>query len=465
MTTKTLKADYLIIGSGAMGMAFADVLMTEGKASIVMVDRHDRPGGHWNDAYSFVRLHQPSSFYGVNSRKLGNDTIDQTGWNAGLFELASGAEVVSYFDQVMQQQFLPTGRLQYFPLCDYEGDRRFVSRLTGERYRVEATRVVDATYMNVEVPSVRGPRYDVSAAARCIPPNDLPRLHQPATGYVVIGGGKTAMDACLWLLGRSVAPDLITWIMPRDSWMLDRANIQPGGIDRNGPNATPVTAPAQGTPQSAIELLDKVHGGGGLLRLDDAVRPTMYRCATVTRLELEQLRKIRNVVRMGHVQAIGADVIRLDEGTVATSRTHVHINCTADGLARRPPVPVFQGDSITLQAVRTCQQVFSAALIGHLECSYRDEAHKNLLARPVPHPDTDLDWIRVNIESSRNQLEWMKDKELVAWLIQSRLDGFSGSPDPAAPLPSAEATTAAIAALEKGLAFQQPLYARALAGG
>ena len=25
-------------------------------------------GGHWNDAYDFVRLHQPAALYGVNSR-------------------------------------------------------------------------------------------------------------------------------------------------------------------------------------------------------------------------------------------------------------------------------------------------------------------------------------------------------------------------------------------------------------
>ena len=75
MTQQELSADYLVIGSGAMGMAFTDVLMTESEATVVMVDQHHRPGGHWNDAYPFVRLHQPSAFYGVNSRKLGNDTI------------------------------------------------------------------------------------------------------------------------------------------------------------------------------------------------------------------------------------------------------------------------------------------------------------------------------------------------------------------------------------------------------
>ena len=60
-----VETDYLIVGAGALGMTFADQLLTDTDASIVIVDRHHMPGGHWNDAYPFVRLHQPSAFYGV----------------------------------------------------------------------------------------------------------------------------------------------------------------------------------------------------------------------------------------------------------------------------------------------------------------------------------------------------------------------------------------------------------------
>ena len=70
-----LTTDYLIIGSGAVGMTFADQLLTDTNANIVLVDRHHMPGGHWNDAYSFVRLHQPSAFYGVGSRQLGSNQV------------------------------------------------------------------------------------------------------------------------------------------------------------------------------------------------------------------------------------------------------------------------------------------------------------------------------------------------------------------------------------------------------
>ena len=129
MPTKTqkLSAAYLVIGSGAMGMAFTDSILTETDATVIIVDRHHRPGGHWNDSYPYVRLHQPSSFYGVNSKALGSGVKDKTGWNAGLYELASGAEVCAYFDQVMQQHFLPSGRVQYFSSCEFGGNGHFTS--------------------------------------------------------------------------------------------------------------------------------------------------------------------------------------------------------------------------------------------------------------------------------------------------------------------------------------------------
>ena len=81
---------------------------------MIMVDRHHMPGGHWNDAYSFVRLHQPAAFYGVGSRPLGTNRIDETGFNKGYYELPSGADVLSYYGRLMQERFLPSGRVHIF---------------------------------------------------------------------------------------------------------------------------------------------------------------------------------------------------------------------------------------------------------------------------------------------------------------------------------------------------------------
>ena len=44
---------------------------------------------------------------------------------------------------------------------------------------------------------------------------------------MIVGSGKTATDACVWLLGNGVDPDSICWVRPRDPWMLNRALVQP----------------------------------------------------------------------------------------------------------------------------------------------------------------------------------------------------------------------------------------------
>ncbi len=140
MAHHTLQTDYLITGSGAVGMAFADTLLSETTAKIVIVDRYAKAGGHWNVAYPFVTLHQPSSFYGVSSVELSKGRIDRVGLNQGLNELATGADVSAYFDDVMRHHFLPSQRVQFFPSCEYVGDGRFVSKLTGDTYQVEVAK-------------------------------------------------------------------------------------------------------------------------------------------------------------------------------------------------------------------------------------------------------------------------------------------------------------------------------------
>lgn len=419
-----IEADYLVIGAGAMGMAFLDTLVSETQARVVVVDRHARPGGHWTMAYPFVRLHQPSAFYGVNSLRLGSDTIDESGWNQGLYELATGAEVCGYYDHVMRRQLLATGRVDYFPLSEYLGRGRFATS-AGAEHTVNVTRrIVDATYMHVAVPAMRPPPYDVAPGVTCVPPNDLPGL--PARErYVIVGAGKTGIDTCLWLLGQGVAPDRLTWVMPRDSWLLDRETMQPGPLfaDRIKAGFT-AQLRAVNDAASVDDLFVRLEDAGVLLRIDPAIRPTMYRCATVTRLEREQLRGIGDVLRMGHLRSVEDGRMVLDAGTVAVDEHPVYIDCTADGAEKRPATPIFGPGSITLQSVRGCQQVFSAALIAHVEAAYPDDTVRNRLCPPLPHPDTDLDWLRLALADYGNQLRWLDDPDLTAWMSAARLDLF-----------------------------------------
>src|SRR5689334_13078322 len=103
--------DYVVIGAGVSGLAFADTLVEQSDAEIVIVDRRTRPGGHWTDVYPFVRLHSPSAFYGVHSLTLGEDRIDADGPNAGLYERASAEQLWNYFDQVVER-LTATGRVR-----------------------------------------------------------------------------------------------------------------------------------------------------------------------------------------------------------------------------------------------------------------------------------------------------------------------------------------------------------------
>ncbi|VXC84244.1 conserved hypothetical protein [Oceanicaulis sp. 350] len=427
MAITSLETDYLVIGGGAMGLAFTDTILSETDADIIVVDQNAKPGGHWNHAYPFVTLHQPSSFYGVSSKELSRGQRDQVGLNKGMGDLASGNEVLAYYEQVMNHTFLPSGRVRFFPMCRWLGDGRFERILTGDVFEVSVRRkTVDATHLKTSVPSTHTPSFEVSPDVWFMPPNDLPRIDRTPKGFVVIGAGKTAIDSCLWLLEQGVDPDLIQWIMPRDGWLLDRRNTQTElefFFDTIGAQARQFDAIANST--SIEDMFDRLEAGGYFLRLDPDVRPSMFHGATVSRMELEALQSIRRVVRKGRVKTISAETLVLDAGEIAITADHVLIDCSARAVSNDAIVPVFEGEKIVLQMVRSYQPVFSAAFIAHIEAAYEDETEQNRLCGVVPLPNHDTDFIRFTAAFMMNQYNWSQIPELRAWLRANRLDGFS----------------------------------------
>lgn len=431
MSLAPVEADYLIVGSGAVGMAFADVLFHETDRTMLVVDRHHAPGGHWNDAYPFVRLHQPSATYGVNSRDLGGDTRDRTALNAGMCERASNASILYYYEELMRG-FIESGRLQYFPMCEYLGDnggRHRLASLTGgglHELRIR-DKVVDTSYLNTAVPSTHPPKYRVAAGVRCVPPNDLPRMKRPPMGYVVIGAGKTGIDVCLWLLENQVSPDDICWIVPRDPWLQNRANLQPGEefFERSF-RAFALQAEIAAAAETIEDLFVRLEAAGQLLRLDNCVSPTMYHGAIVSVAELAALRRITNVIRMGRVQRVERKRIHLERGVVESSADRLYVDCSARGAERRPAVPIFAGQKITPQMVRALQPTFSSAFIAHVETSIDGEAEKNALCTPIPMSDAPQDWLSMMLLNLTNQDRWRRDPQLKDWITHSRLDRFSG---------------------------------------
>ena len=151
----------------------------------------------------------------------------------------------------------------------------------------------------------------------------------------------------------------------------------------------------------------------------------MFHGATISELELAELRKLRDIVRLGRVQRIEQDEIVLELGTIPASPNSVYIDCSASAITNLETKPIFQGDLITPQTVRSYQPAFSAAFIAHVEATYETEEEKNGLCGVVPLPNSDLDFLKMTLAFMTNQYAWGRNSEIRAWLLDNRLDGFS----------------------------------------
>src|SRR6476619_913038 len=121
---RSLDTDYLVIGAGAMGMAFTDALIDHTDVHVTLVDRRHAPGGHWQDAYPFVQLHQASVFYGVASTVLGTGTVQQQGPESGLQQRARRSEIQHYYDDILYRRFVDSGRVTFLGGSECHTDGR-----------------------------------------------------------------------------------------------------------------------------------------------------------------------------------------------------------------------------------------------------------------------------------------------------------------------------------------------------
>ncbi|MEU1474077.1 FAD-dependent oxidoreductase [Streptomyces sp. NPDC005760] len=413
MPPTTITVDYLIIGAGATGMAFADVLVTESNHTMAIVDRNQAPGGHWTMSYPFVRLHGPSRVYGVHSRAMPSDSVGAN--------LASGHEILDYYDRVMRETLLASGRVTYLPMHNVDDVEpggpatvRAHSLVSGASTQIAVRkRVVDASYMNITVPAMRRLNYDVEDGVPIVPVNQLVNLGGPAERFTVIGAGKTGLDACLWLLHHGVDPDRITWITSRDAWMNNR--------DQEAPLSRFRELTKLHACNSVDDVINALEQMDLIIRRDPRVRPSAFRCATVSSAELAQLRKIEHVVRLGRVRRIDSAGVRLDEGSIQSPPGTVYIDCSADGLTQKPPKPVFADNTITLQTLVPCLLAPSAAIAGKLECLDLDDDSRNRLAPPVVNPSTSRDLLSFFGTRMERLHRWSGSPALFEWLLGSRL--------------------------------------------
>ena len=398
----SLQTDYLIIGAGAVGLAFADTLLDEDPdCHITILDKHAAPGGHWNDAYSFVTLHQPSATYGVNSMEMCPDVVDTHGHNKGMYPLAKHAEILAYYGKLMNERLLPSGRVAYHQLTEYRGREGNVhaarNLMSGEDIKITVRRkLVDGTWFKTSVPSTHKPGYKIADGTPFAVPGDLPMLWKDIDNlpehFTIIGGGKTAMDTAVWLLEAGVSPDSIDWVRPRDSWMFNRKLLQPAkhaieDLIRFQIDLVECAA----SSENGDEMFAKLGERGTMLRIDPDVTPKMFHFAVISEAEVELLRSITSVHRGARVTAIEPGAMHFGEKKVRLAEGNLFIDCTASAVPfeqRDKGRPFFEGDTITLQLAQAPFVPYSAALAAFIEVNFETDEEKNNLVPPAPLTDT-----------------------------------------------------------------------------
>ena len=434
-----------------MGMAFTDALTDHADVRVALIDRRHSISGHWLEAYAFVRLHQASAFYGVASTLLGAGQLQQRGPEEGLQERASQSEICAYYARMLDQM-LESGKVEFFPNSEYVGDRTVVSRISGERFEVpERCRIVDAHYLAPSIPAEKPPPFGVAEDARVLPVNDLARLEEAPSQYVVVGAGKTATDACIWLLSRGVDPDAICWVRSREPWMMNRAVVQPDPAIFLGMAAD--TMQAAGDATSLEDLFLRLEDTGIMLRIDRTVIPTMAKAPTLAMWELEHLRTLENVVRRGHIETVDRGKLTFADGSVTVADDAVVVHCAADGLKYPPRVPVWRPETITLQAIRAGFPCFGAALVGYVEATRQDDDEKNRLCPPTPYGNSMAEWVGMNVLGTRAAMSFSAEPDIKEWSNQVALNP--------ARIPTGHAGSAALDdALERLATYTRPGLAR-----
>ncbi|MFK7838677.1 MAG: hypothetical protein AB8B60_20940 [Sulfitobacter sp.] len=426
-----MQTDYLISGAGATALSFLDVLLEETDAHVVIVDRRDAPGGHWNDAYPFVRLHQSASFYGVNSRHLGAKRTPDQDFMDAKYELSTKSEILHYFHDLMENTYLPTGRVTYLRNAEHLGGGRVRHLITGAETQVDvAKKVVNAGIWGDKgsIPATHTPKFEIAEGTACVPINDLPRRASEHRNFTVIGAGKTGMDAAVWLLEQGVDPDRITWVRPNDYWLFNRERIL------NHPALFTTTI---GTFLREFEILGSVTNiadyctameqAGNWHRIDPAVTPTKFHAAVCSPREVALLASIKNVIRMGHVTRLTPTQIILQNGTQDTPDNTLYIDCTATAGVVMPKdtPPVFDGDTINLNLIRPFQPLFGAGLIAFLEAHVPDHATRAACTHTVNFHDTPAQYVAEQVPAMMNQAAWSKVPPVREWMERTRLQAMN----------------------------------------
>ena len=239
------------------------------------------------------------------------------------------------------------------------------------------------------------------------------------------------MDAIQRLLSSDVPGEAIHWIMPRQSYVLNRAFQEKGGP---GLKLMYLKLSECATEQEALQALEEI---SCLVRVDTSREATCFRFAVLSDAELEEMRKVQDIIMLGHVQQVTADSIVMQKGTIQMVAGALLVDCTANGngtgSASIASEPIWSDTSITLQTCVPSEPW--AAYPNFVNTQAWAETHldtderKNRLCIPLPGDSTPKSFLAFLYINGMFCSQWKTAGIYEGWHRSTVQRGFSCFPD------------------------------------
>jgi hypothetical protein len=253
----------------------------------------------------------------------------------------------------------------------------------------------------------------VADDVRVVAINELARLAAAPASYVIVGSGKTATDGIVWLLANGVPPDASSGCVRATPGCSTAPSSSPTLLVALGLAADIMTAAAEAA--SLDDLFLRLEAAGVMLRIDRNVIPTMAKTPTLGAWELDLLRTIENVVRLGHIKHVTRREIVLENGSVRLKPDSLVVHCAASGLQYPPIVPIWGPGTIRLQTIRAGFPCFCAALAGYVEATRDDDRERNRLCPPNTLPDDPSSWAWMQARGTVATRRYSAEPDIAAW--------------------------------------------------
>merc|ERR1712238_492983 len=267
----------------------------------------------------------------------------------------------------------------------------------GTILRIRCRKKLVRLHSNVIVPSMRKPLFPVHDNVNYITVNDTmtATMSGEYTHYVVLGAGKTSLDAIIQLLNNGIDQSFIKWVISRDVWYFIRDQIYPK--EKTHYENLSIVLDTLLAATSAKDFLLQMESLGKVARLDSCSQqnfPTVMKGPQISSDDLSLLRTVKDIVRLGRVQAIGDGGVMMfgsadknnHEGLQevhlsSDNSSTVFIDCMVDNFqwySTPKEYKIFETKRINLgPLLAVFNPSFSAALIAYMESNISDDTTKN----------------------------------------------------------------------------------------